>query len=282
MNSSPLLGFIAKSDMTANSQFIHIGHRGAAAYATENTLSSIQAALDFGVDMVELDVRRTQDGHFVLSHNPHLHGQHVKRKIKKHTLKQLQDVTLPGGETIATLDQALRFIHTKAMINIDLKETGYETEVYQLIRNLNLDGQTMFSSLNPRSLAAIKEVNPYQFVALSYPSTQLMFLYNVPQLQPFWNWLGRRRHAMYPFHLTIKKALPYRIRRLTLDQGIDALIIRTPFVSAKLVDAVHQKELRLYTWPADRPADIQALRQLGVDGVSTNRPDLINQNKNTL
>ena len=48
---------------------LRIGHRGAGAYAIENTLESFQKALDLGVNAVEMDIRKTKDGELVLSHD---------------------------------------------------------------------------------------------------------------------------------------------------------------------------------------------------------------------
>ncbi len=261
-----------------SSPFLSIGHRGAAAYATENTLSSIQAALDCQVDMVELDVRRTKDGQLVLGHDRYLHGQHSKLKISQHTLAQLQHLTLAGGETVPTLKQALEFINSRALINIDLKESGYEAEVVDIVKQLHLQHRVMFSSLSPRSLKTVKTINAEFFVALSYPSTYLIRLYDISYFKPFFNYLGNKKLAMYPFFTTIRTVLPYKVRRLAADQGIDALIIRSPFISLKLVDAVHKKELKLYTWPADASEDLLKLKKLGVDGASSNKPDAFHAN----
>ena len=48
---------------------LRIGHRGAAGHAPENTLASVEHAIALGVDLVELDVQRTKDGHLVIIHD---------------------------------------------------------------------------------------------------------------------------------------------------------------------------------------------------------------------
>lgn len=55
-----------------------------------------------------------------------------------------------------------------------------------------------------------------------------------------------------------------------------------PFISSKLVDVVHKKELKLYAWPADRQQEVERLQRLGVDGAGSNRPNVLYQIKGQL
>jgi glycerophosphoryl diester phosphodiesterase len=86
-----------------------IGHRGAAGLALENTKEAIQKALDAGVDGIEIDVRLTGDGYFVIAHDPNLgRVSDVSLVIAQHTKKQIKDVVLKNGENILTLSEAMR------------------------------------------------------------------------------------------------------------------------------------------------------------------------------
>ena len=60
---------IYKSLIFQLDNMLKIGHRGARAYEPENTLRSFKKALEFGVDAVELDVRRTKDDEIVVIHD---------------------------------------------------------------------------------------------------------------------------------------------------------------------------------------------------------------------
>ena len=70
---------------------LRIGHRGARAYAPENTLASFKKALEIGVDAVELDVRKTKDNQLVV-----IHDADVKRTtngeglVSELTLKEIK------------------------------------------------------------------------------------------------------------------------------------------------------------------------------------------------
>ena len=50
-------------------EFLKIGHRGAKALIAENTLESIQKALDIGVDMIEIDVHKCFSGELWVIHD---------------------------------------------------------------------------------------------------------------------------------------------------------------------------------------------------------------------
>jgi DNA-binding MarR family transcriptional regulator len=102
---------------------IRIGHRGAAALAPENTLASIEAAIDLGVDMVEVDVVPLPDGTLVLAHDP------------------------PGGPgNLPTLDEALAFIADGDVgVMLDVKGPGYERALVDSVRRVDLVERIMLT-----------------------------------------------------------------------------------------------------------------------------------------
>jgi glycerophosphoryl diester phosphodiesterase len=77
---------------------LRVGHRGARAYAPENTLASFKKALELGVDAVELDVRKTKDNQIVV-----IHDADVKRTtdgeglVNELTLGQIKSFSAEGG-----------------------------------------------------------------------------------------------------------------------------------------------------------------------------------------
>src|ERR671934_23258 len=83
-----------------------VGHRGAAALAPENTLRSLELAVELGCDMLEFDVLSLSDGTLVLAHSTKLrevsHGA-ARGRIRGRTLGELRSV----APRLATLDEAL-------------------------------------------------------------------------------------------------------------------------------------------------------------------------------
>jgi len=99
-----------------------IGHRGAAGLELENTLASLQKAKDLGVDGVEFDLRITRDRQLVLCHDDDTGRVSSKNlKIKGSTLYELRQIRLNNGQTIPTLDQALKTLGTTWAI-IEVKD----------------------------------------------------------------------------------------------------------------------------------------------------------------
>ena len=102
---------------------LRIGHRGARAYAPENTLASFKKALEIGVDAVELDVRKTKDNQIVV-----IHDADVKRTtngeglVSELTLKEIKNLSA-DGEKIPTLEETLDFLDKVAE---DLKKLGFK------------------------------------------------------------------------------------------------------------------------------------------------------------
>ncbi len=75
------------------SGFVNIAHRGASAYAPENTFSAFDKALSLGVDQVELDVHFSEDGHIVVIHDDNLdRTTNGSGPVSGHTLAQLRSL----------------------------------------------------------------------------------------------------------------------------------------------------------------------------------------------
>jgi glycerophosphoryl diester phosphodiesterase len=102
-----------------------VAHRGASRLARENSLDAVQKAIDLGVDMVEIDVRRTRDGVFVLRHNATLRRRRVRA--------QPFEAMARADPQLATLEEILRCARGRTRLDIELKEAGHEAEVLDLI-----------------------------------------------------------------------------------------------------------------------------------------------------
>jgi glycerophosphoryl diester phosphodiesterase len=126
---------------------LRIGHRGAKAYAPENTLASFRKALEIGVDAVELDVRKTKDNELVV-----IHDADVKRTtdgeglVSDLTLKEIKGFSSGDGEKIPTLQEALNFLDKKVKVLIELKEVGIEEPVLSLVQKLGLEKNVVIVS----------------------------------------------------------------------------------------------------------------------------------------
>ncbi len=139
--------------MIARTQVAVIAHRGCWRHGPENSLTAIRACAAMGVDMVELDVRKTRDGVLVLMHDETLdRTTGLTGRLEDHTYADLQQTRLRQGaggdasltdETVPTLQQALEADHGRALINLDLKEDLY-TEALDVIAAAGAQDRVLF------------------------------------------------------------------------------------------------------------------------------------------
>ena len=109
-----------------NKEIIVVAHRGDWRNAPENSLQAIKNCIDMGVDMVEIDIRETKDGHLVLMHDETIdRTTKAKGKVSEWTLDSLRELRLVDGlgvETshrIPTLEEALLLCKDKILVNLD-------------------------------------------------------------------------------------------------------------------------------------------------------------------
>ena len=115
-----------------------IAHRGAWGPAApnapvENTLEAFEAAVTLGVDMIELDVRRTRDGHLVVFHDA---------RVKTVPTSSLPYDALKVKGTASRpplLADVVARIKGKIALNVELKEPGYVDETIAFLRPFGLD-----------------------------------------------------------------------------------------------------------------------------------------------
>ncbi|MGC9041154.1 MAG: glycerophosphodiester phosphodiesterase, partial [Roseiflexus sp.] len=138
-----------------------IAHRGASAYAPENTMRAFELAARQGADMCELDVQRTADGVLVVFHDDTTARWETQGRPVMHcTLADLQQIDI-GGERVATLAEVCVFARERGMqLNIELKARGIGADVVRLLRNEQVIDQTLISSFWDEALAEIAAIDP--------------------------------------------------------------------------------------------------------------------------
>ncbi len=216
-------------------------HRGASAYAPENTLAAFRLAEEMGADGVELDVQRTKDGELVVIHDEKIdrvsegHGY-----VKDMTLSELRrfHYNRAHAEFAETYPQAeiptLREVYTllkpgKLSINVELK-TGMEDRV-------------LYSSFGHRNLCRLKELDP---------DAQLGLLYS---------------------------DAPIRVRHYARKEvGVDALHPAIyHLLEEDYTEKAHKKGLKVHVWTVNEKDEIALCLAQGVDAIITNKPDYVRE-----
>lgn len=242
---------------------IRIGHRGAAALAPENTLASIERALEVGVDMVEVDVLALADGTLVLAHSDDLlevsHGAAAGTVVDK-TLERLRR----DCPALPTLDEALALVAgSGAGVQLDVKWPGYEAGVVEAVRRRGLEERTLVSSCFRSVLVEVAERGPPIRRGLTYPFDR--------------RGVSQRRSAapLVPVGLAaLRRLLPPRIGRMLGRARAETAVLHHLVVSRAAVERCHARGASVLAWTVDDPAAMRRLAAQGVDGIITNDPRL--------
>jgi len=231
-----------------------IGHRGASFDAPENTLAAFALARQLGADGVELDTSLTRDGVPVVIHNLTVdettNGTGPVRSFDLTTLKTLDagssfDARFQG-ETIPTLDEVFETVGPELVINVELKteswtDNGLERAAAEVIRRHNANRRVIVSSFNPFALRRFRAIAPDIPIGYLYAPDEPLYL------RKGWFVLGLPHEARHPQHT---------------------------MVDARYMAWAKAHGYRVNTWTVDDPDRIRALRDLGVDAIITNRPDV--------
>ena len=239
----------------STSRPLNLGHRGARGLAPENTLAGMAAGMAAGADGVEFDVQRTADGHLVVFHDDDLKRIcGVGGRVVTSTLAQLRELDAGChfgpqfcGELIPTLDELIEALPDCAFLNIEAKRfrfrsDGLEAGIVQAIQRHNLLGRCIVSSFNPVLLWRLGRMERSVPLGLLYaPDLPLGF-------NRGWQRHVLRLRALHPYH-----------EEVTPD----------------LVRQAHGRGWQVNTWTVNEPAEMRRLIDLGVDGIITDRPDLL-------
>jgi glycerophosphoryl diester phosphodiesterase len=233
---------------------IIFAHRGASAYAPENTLAAFRLAVKHKADAVELDAKLSSDGHVVV-----IHDQTVDRTtngtgwVKDMPLEALRE--LEAGchydetfcdELIPTLEEVFESVGDAIIINIEL--TNYASprdqlpeKVASLVEHHNISNRVLFSSFNPFVLRRIKHLLPQVPIGMLAGPGISGALFR----SPLGRWVSYQ--ALHPY----------------LDN-----------INPALINRIHKSGQQINAWTVNSPEDMRRLFNWGVDGIITDDPPL--------
>lgn len=232
---------------------IIMAHRGASKFALENTLPAFQKAIDCKSDYIELDVRVCKSEDLIVFHDKT--GKRLLGKrwsIAKMSLEKIKKISLPNGENIPTLSEALAFIKDQTKINIEIKITKAKQEILQdlvsTIRKYNLSEHVMVSSFCHPFLKELKKMEPEI-------KTAALFI--------------RKRDV----HGYMRKSkFSESIVKKAKSVEADAINIKHNFVTKKLIRLAHETNITINAWTVDTFKVAKKMFRLGIDGIITNKP----------
>ena len=152
---------LAKEIYKPNSKYVLVvAHRGDWRNAPENSLQAYRNCIDMGVDMIEIDIHKTQDNQFIVMHDATVdRTTNGKGKIADMTLADIKKLYLKSGHGIKTrhrvptLDEVLLLAKDKILVNID-KGDNYFDEIYELLLKTGTEKQVVIKTYD--NLATIQ------------------------------------------------------------------------------------------------------------------------------
>lgn len=229
------------SDMTQRERelFVKIAHRGASAYEPENTLRSFERAIEMKSDLIEFDLRSSQDGHIVI-----IHDKKVDRTtdgsglVEQITLAELKELDAGKGEKIPTFEEVLELCGGKTKLVIELKENGIEEKVLSLLKKHGMLNDSFIVSFKPKRLKVVKILEPQVRTGL----------------------------------ISFGSLNPVKVAE---QCGADAVAPFHWFITDRTIQRAQESGLYLFTWVVDATRHARELKEKGVQGIVTNRPDII-------
>lgn len=223
---------------------LRIAHRGASGEKPENTLAAFSRALEMGVDGIELDVRVCKTGELVVMHDPTLerttNGTGVVADI---SLSELKKLDAGEGEQIPTLDEALRFIAGKTILNIEMKGKGVAKPLAEILKKYIDDGHNpellIVSCFNRQELRAFSLINP-----------------------------GVR------LGMLVSKGV-FSLLLVTHKTNIYSIHLPQPYLKKWLVKLLQRKGFKVFIYTLNSIWDIAKAKVAGVDGIFSDYPDRI-------
>lgn len=250
---------------------IAFAHRGGAALWPENTLAAFEGALSLGYRYIETDIHITKDGRIVCFHDETLDRTTDGRgPLAALTLDELRELDAGyrftshdgrdgehpfrgKGLTVPTLEEALA-LDPDLRLNLEIKphRAKMERALWAELDRLGAHDRVLVAGAHDACVHRFRALRPNAFMPTS-PGIRGVLRF----------WVGVRT-GLARFDRCAFQALqvPPSYRGLTV-------------VDRAFVEAAHRRGVHVHVWTIDDPREMERLLDLGVDGVMTDRPDLL-------
>ena len=224
-----------------------IGHRGAMGYVAENTIPSIEKAIELGVDGIEIDIFKCASGELVVFHDVMLDKlTDLTGKIQEKSLDSLKKAKVLGAYEIPTLNEVMNLIDGRLILNIELKGSETAIPTNDLLRDYFKKSSW----------------NPSKIIISSFKWDELNLFYNLNKEVPIAVLTDGDPLAALPF---AKKVKAYAINpKYSLLTKTNSKIIK-------------DEGIKLFPWTVNELDDIKFMISLRVDGIITNFPDRVSK-----
>lgn len=218
-----------------------IAHRGGGDLYPENTLKAFQASEALGVDLVECDVHVSLDGVLMAIHDPTLERTGGETaKVSDLTADQLARIDVGSGEGVPTLATVLDLLSIPVVVELKTRAA--------------VDGLLRLLASDPTLVRRVVPISFYHPVVKSLVD-------RVPGLEAGVLLVG----------------VPVDLAQVAHNAHVSLVSLHHEMVDRELVDRMHKENLKVSVWTPNTASAIRAMVEAGVDGIASDRPDLVLQ-----
>lgn len=232
-------------------RFVPLAHRGGSFLpqnlGIENTLRAFKNAVDLGFEYLETDVHATKDHKLIAFHDEELSRvTDFAGRPRDHTLAELKELRVGGREEIPSLDELFEHFPT-AKFNIDIKDPLSTRLLSEYIDRYNVHSRVCVGSFSAAQIRLFRALQPLVTTAASVASASLLAI-------------GVVKTSGDVYQVPVS----HKVAGVSID-----------LVSSKQVQAIHRAGKKIHVWTVDDGSEMHKLIDWGVDGIFTDRPDVL-------
>jgi glycerophosphoryl diester phosphodiesterase len=243
---------------------VALAHRGFSRSGLENSLAAFRAAVELGYSHLETDLHTTSDGELLLFHDLTLdrvtdgHG-----RIRGLTAAEVRRVRIGGTEPVPTFDELVAaFPNTR--FNLEVKDWHSVPSVVAAIERHQVHDRVLIASFSDRRRRAVLKQLSRRTASSAGTQASALVLVLGPLLSV--------RALRSPVRAVLGRAL----------RDVDALQVPVryraiPVITPGFVRRAHELGLYVHAWTINDPAEMHRLLDLGVDGIVSDRADLLKE-----
>lgn len=231
--------------------FVHRGWHAGELLGMENSLPAFRRAVREGFHYLETDVHATSDGVVVVHHDPMLdRTTDTTGMINDLPWETVRHAKIGGWAPVSRLEDLLEEL-PEALFNIDVKAESAIEPLVNTLRRTNAFRRVCVASFSESRLVKVrKRAGPTLLTSMGIGAIARL-------------WAAGRLPGVF------RRSRYQRIAQVPVRQG------RITVVDRKLIAAAQQRGIEVHVWTVDDPAQMRELLDLGVDGLMTDRPDIL-------